>query len=118
MADSLSEQTEYAILNILAESTEKRQQNFWGEWEQSIRATVPRVQQGDLKDAFKLLWRQHFVRLTKPDTLRRDASEYSGRDKDDNSFFFIAAFNAILTPEGRAHWNRIKRGSGIGFTAG
>lgn len=48
----------------------------------------------ELLAAFKRLGKQGVLRLTKPDSQRYHALEYSGKETEDNSFFFTGPFNA------------------------
>ena len=59
----------------------------------------------ELLAAFKRLGKQGVLRLTKPDSQRYHASEYSGKETDDDAFFFTGPFNASITDEGRSHWD-------------
>ena len=62
----------------------------------------------DLLSALKRLWKRGIIRLSKPDTQRLHASEYSGNEEDDSEFFFTAMFNASMTDDGRLHWDTIR----------
>ncbi len=107
MSDAaLSDRLEYAILEIVFWNPSKaNHQDYWGDWCQSIRKFVPDFTDADLLDAFKRLWKQNVVRLTKVGS--HHADEYSGNESDDNWFFFRDPFRASITPEGRKHWNNL-----------
>ncbi len=103
----LSERLEYAILKIVyRDPSDAKHQDSWGTWEASVRVDVPVFATADLLSAFKRLWKRGVIRLTKPDFQRYHALEYSGRESDDNEFFYRGPFNATITDEGRSHWDR------------
>jgi hypothetical protein len=108
MADRpLSERLEYAILQIVCrDRSDAKHQNSWGGWASSVRTTVPELSNADLLSAFKRLWKEGVIRLTKPNFQRYHAYEYSGQESDDNEFFYRGSFNAAITDEGRSHWDR------------
>ncbi len=115
----LSDRLEYAVLEIvMADPSEATHQDDWGDWGVSVRSRVPEFTTGDLKSAFKRLWRKGVLRLSKPDLLRRNAEEYSGDETDDDRFFFVGPFNASITDEGRSHWDALRvaaSGRSIGY---
>jgi hypothetical protein len=103
----LSERLECAILQIVCRNpSEARHQDHWGAWAGAVRLTVPDLVDPDLLAAFKRLWKQGVIRLTKPDSQRYHASEYSGKETEDAAFFFTGLFNVSITDEGRSHWDR------------
>lgn len=105
----LSERLEYAILEMVYwNPSDARHQDDWGAWAATVRRSVPDFVDADLLAAFRRLWKQGILRLTKPDALRYHASEYSDKQGDDNAFFFTGPFNASVTDEGRSHWDRIE----------
>jgi hypothetical protein len=106
---SLSELVEHAIFKIIT-FRDDRWQGSWGEWRNEVRAIVPVFSDPDLRDAFKRLAGRGHIWLTKPDSVIgiRDAIEYGGTSGEDGVFFFRNSFNASLTPEGRAEWDKIR----------
>ena len=103
----LSERLEYAILEIVCRNpSEGIHQSHWGEWRTSIQQRVPEFVDAALLAAFKRLWKRGVLRLTKPDSQRLHASEYSGNETDDVCFFFTGQFNASITDEGRSVWDK------------
>jgi len=119
--EPLSDRLEYAILEIVSRYNADHQ-NYWGGWETSVRAIVPDYcQQSDLLGAFKRLWKNRALYLTKPDNLtrKRHAFYYPGDPADDEKFFFDSSlgFNAKLNV-GRRYWDGIrveKKTAIIGF---
>jgi len=104
----LAERLEHAVLEIVM-ATNGTYQAPWGLWLTTVTGRVPELEQAaDLVAAFKRLRESRLVKLTKPDTTQRDASEYSGNDADDNAFFFAGEFNVSITPRGRQRWDQIK----------
>jgi hypothetical protein len=104
---SLSDRLERAILQIVCrDRSDAKHQGSWGEWASSVKTSVPAFASADLLSAFKRLWKQSVIRLTKPDHQRYHAQEYSGNELYDDEFFYRGAFNATITDEGRAHWDR------------
>lgn len=82
-------------------------QDHWGQWMQIIRKAEPDCADADLLSAFKHLRNRGTLRLTKPDQTRYQATDYSGKDKDDEAFFFTGVFNAVLTDDGRRYWDQL-----------
>lgn len=108
---SLADRLEYAILETIAEFMDGHQQDYWGGWEAQVRArgiNQSELTQQDLLSAFKRLWKQGLLRLTKPNSQRREAHEYSGNAASDGSLFFTGTFNADITDEGRRYWDSIR----------
>jgi hypothetical protein len=106
--DPLAERVEYALLRIIAQSSIGQgsltgHQDHWGEWMRIVTATEPECTPADLLSAYKRLRNQRVLRLTKPDHVRYEGTDYSGSDKDDGAFFFTGVFNAVLTDEGRKY---------------
>ena len=119
MRKPLGDRLEYAILGIVMRFSNGTHQDSWGRWEQEVRRAVPDNPRStelrtDLKSAFRRLWSEGFLRLSKPDLIRRDASVYSGDEMDDESFFFVGSFNATITDEGRSHWDHLNSTTGNG----
>jgi len=115
----LADRLEYAILEMVFwNRSEARHQDHWGDWHTAVRKLVPEFTDADLKSAFKRLWKGGVLRLTKPDSQRYHAFEYSGDEAHDEAFFLIGPFNASITDEGRSYWDGIRvdkpRGT-IGF---
>jgi len=71
-----------------------------------VKASVPEFAGADLLSAFKRLWKQDVIRLTKSDHSRYHAFEYPGSDSADPLFFYRGSFNASITDDGRRHWDR------------
>ena len=118
---SRAERLEYAILETVVSIFKGRQQDSWGGWATQVIARgldQSSFDQPDLLSALKRLWKRGFLRLTKPDTQRREAYRYSGNEADDSQFFFHGTFNADITDEGRAYWDaiRFEPGLPIGFS--
>lgn len=115
----LADKLEYAILEVVFRNSEANHQDSFGGWETQVQALVPDYSnQADLRDAFKRLWDGGDLRLTKPDTMRRHAFDYSGHETDDSGFFFTGPFNAKATATGRKYWDGIKiekKKASIGF---
>ena len=102
----LSQRLEYAILRIVCRNpSDARHQDYWGEWGTSVKAIVPEFGNADLLAAFKRLWKRGVLRLTKADSQRYHAQQYSGNEADDDAFFFTGDFNASITDEGRSYWD-------------
>ena len=98
MANTLSEKLESAILKIvMLDRSVGRHQNYWGEWESSIRSSVPTLTPSDLVSAFKRLWQRGYIRLSKPNSHEYHAIDYS--DVEEDSFFYEGNFNASITLE-------------------
>jgi hypothetical protein len=103
----LFERLEYAILEIVCwNPSEATHQDHWGGWRTSIQGRVPEFADADLLAAFRRLWKRGVLRLTKPDLQRRHAHDYSGKEANDEAFFFPDSFNATITDEGRIAWTR------------
>ncbi len=103
----LSEALEYSILSIVCRNpSDARHQDSWGAWREAVQRTVRGFADAALLAAFRRLWKRGVLRLTKPDSQRYHAYDYSGNDSDDDSFFFMGPFNASITDEGRSHWDR------------
>ena len=104
-----------------AGGTARTLQDSWGGWENRVREHVPDVTQPDLKSAFKRLDKRDIVKLTKPDSQRRNAYEYSGNDANDSydSWFFLTGpFNVDMTDDAISYCNSIrieKSGHPIGY---
>ena len=116
----LADRLEYAILQVVMgwQGTVRALQDSWGGWENRVREHVPDVTVPDLKSAFKRLGKRDIARLTKPDSLRRNAYQYSGNDSDDAAFFFTGPFNVDITNDGVSYWDSIRTetiGNPIGF---
>jgi len=104
----LSDRLEYAILRIVYRNpSDARHQNSWGGWGSEVKTDVLEFTGADLLSAFKRLWKKGVIRLTKPDSQRYHAQDYSGSESDDHSFFFMGDFNVSITDEGRSHWDRL-----------
>jgi hypothetical protein len=107
----LADRLEYAILETIVKIMEGRQQDSWGGWTAQVTSRgvgQSEFTQQDLLSAFKRLWKQGLLRLTKPDSQRREANEYSANAADDGNFFFTSTFNADITDEGRRYWDSIR----------
>ena len=106
---------EYAVLKIVSQSkldSNTGHQSRWGGWTQSVNTFVPECSQADLLSALKRLGKRGILRLKKPDPPPQyQGSAYSGSERDDDAFFFMGPFNAVLTDEGRSYWNSITRES-------
>src|SRR3989442_3640 len=99
MADApLSERLEYAILEIgWLNPSRATHQDHWGGWSNSVQRRVPEFSDADLLAAFRRLAKRGVLRLTKPDSQRRHAHDYSGNEADDDRFFFVGPYNATIT---------------------
>jgi hypothetical protein len=73
-----------------------------------VRKRVPEFVDTELLAGFKRLRKRGVLRLTKPDSRRYHAYEYSGNDADDDVFFFHRNFNASITDEDRSEWDRME----------
>lgn len=103
----LSERLEFAILEIICRNpSEATHQDHWGGWSIAVRRRVPEFADADLLAAFRRLSKRDVLRLTKPDSQRRHAHDYSGNEADDDGFFFVGPYNATITDEGRSVWDR------------
>jgi len=103
----LSERLEHAILEIVCRNrSEATHQDNWGGWRTSVQLRVPEFVDAELISAFRRLWKRGVLRLTKPDSARYDAHEYTGRESEDGLFFMAGPFNASITDEGRSHWDK------------
>jgi hypothetical protein len=128
--DPLSDRLEYAILKAIASRKATGLSGQDGELTELIaRWQVVWIKDGgvldteytdaDLLAAFKRLWRNGIVTLTKYDTASQQRVVYSGHEADDRWFFYNEYFSVGITDEGRSHWNQIeqvKSTSRIGFT--
>lgn len=84
-----------------------------GEWANRLgNKGVNEFENRDVVAAFKELFRDGLLYLTKADKERLHASEYSGNSSDDSAFFYIGTFNAVTYPVSIMH-TRIRRP--IGF---
>lgn len=116
MDKPLSDKLEYAILDFVMRFTDGTHQESWDSWQNEAHRAVPEsFDMADLKAAFKRLWKEGVLRLSKPDHQRRHAFEYSGKESDDEAFLFIGPFNATITDEGRRYWDRaqFRRRNGV-----
>jgi hypothetical protein len=114
MFDPLAENVEYELLKTVSASHLGPghlvgRQFPWGQWILSVKAREPECTQADLLSAFKRLWLRGILRLTKPDQPPRyEGTKYSGRERDDDMFFFTGDFNAVLTDDGQSYWSNIR----------
>lgn len=109
MQQPLADRLEYAILAFVMAFSDQSHQDSWGGWESQIHRTViDSFQAADLKAAFKRLWAGGILRLSKPDSVRRNAFDYSGDESDDDTFFYSGPFNATITDKGRSYWDYFK----------
>jgi hypothetical protein len=105
----LADRLEYAVLEFVMGFSEQSHQDSWGEWQNHVHRTVSDpFQTAELKSAFKRLWFEGVLRLSKPDLHRRHAYDYSGKENDDDRFFYNGPFNATITDQGRRYWDRLK----------
>lgn len=107
----LADRLEYAILETVVRVFGGRHQESWGGWQSQISAhgiDISEFTYDDLLSAFKRLRNRGVLRLTKPDSQRYHAHEYSGNEADDDKFFFKDPFNAVVTDEGRSYWDSIR----------
>jgi len=89
-------------------------QDYWGGWEQQVRAKVPDVAQPDLLSAFKRLARAYKITLAKHEN-RRTAIPYTGEESD-SDFFLTERFSADITDEGKTYLEMARKPGGrIGF---
>ncbi len=108
---SLAARLEYAVLETVVQVFAGCQQDSWCGWrQQAIGRGVGQTEfaDPDLLSAFKRLRDRGFLSLTKPDSHRRVACEYSGKQADDGSFFFNGRLNADVTDLGRSYWDSIR----------
>src|ERR1022692_5266685 len=83
----LLDKLEYAILERIMGNRDGPHQASWPEWMNSAVNQVPDLaHDADLKAAFKRLWKDGIVRLSKVADGR--PSDYSGMDECDDLFFF------------------------------
>ena len=111
--DLLADRIDHAIVAITMAHKNGTHQASWSTWMRSVGNVVPAlVHDADLKVAFKRLWKEGIVRLSKTTQGRYHGFDYSGNDGADEAFFFIAAFNVTITEVGRGYWDEIKSNFG------
>ena len=109
----LPDRVQYAILDIVFRNpVAARHRDSLGGWRTWVRSLVPGefIIDVDVLHAFKVLWQGGLLDLTKLDNaaMVRHAYYYSGKDADDEAFFYSGPFDAVATQEGRSHWDRIR----------
>jgi len=105
----LADRLDYSILDIVMRSSNRSRQDHWGGWEHEVRQKLTdRFQPADLKSAFKRLWNDGILRLSRPDSVRRHAFDYSGNEADDPAFFDTDRFNATITDKGIQYRDRLR----------
>jgi hypothetical protein len=114
--EPLANRLENAILQIVMQpyGNDGTHPSRWGDWMNDVRQFVPEVTQDNLKAAFKRLWRQKIVHLTKAGLHYK----WSDDENEDVEFFFREPFRVSITEDGRKYWDIIRlgtTGNPIGF---
>ena len=101
----LPKKLEYAILQTVMKYAGGTHQAPFPSWSQDVFRLVPETgDRVELQAAFKRLWSQQYLRLSKPANGQYHGIDYSGNEQDDQTFFHTPRFNATITYQGRGYW--------------
>lgn len=100
----VNDQLEQAILTVLRSYPDGEHQDYWAAWHTAVTKRVPDLAftNDDLRWAFENLASYGDVVLTKPDSTRKHAIEYSPAisqglaNIDSRTFFLNGPFNATI----------------------